>query len=437
MTISERDREAIWHPYTQHKITPLPITIQRGKGAWLYDEKGNRLLDLISSWWVNIHGHAHPDIAKAIFDQAMTLEHVIFSSFTHEPAVQFAEQLLEILPGHFSKIFYSDNGSTAVEVALKMAYQYWRNQGEKKRHRFIAFTNGYHGDTFGTMSVGKKSGFFTAYEDLFFDVDFIDYPSTWIHDEMVLQKEQKILSDLDEHLKKYAHETAAILLEPLIQGAGGMQMCRPEFLLNLETLVRSYNILIIYDEVMTGFGRTGDFFACQKANTTPDIICLSKGITGGFLPFAVTACTEKIYQAFLGDDFGSALAHGHSYAGNPLSCAAALASLVLLKKSETKKQQQMIERTHQSGLDYLADNSRVEKMRLCGTVAAFDLKILNQYGSKESVNLRATFQKKGLLIRPIGNVIYLLPPYCIEETDLKMSYAMIAEALEESTVCQK
>ena len=272
MTISQRDQEVIWHPYTQHKMAPLPITIQRGEGAWLFDERGNRFLDLISSWWVNLHGHANREIANAIHEQALKLEHVIFSSFTHEPAVLLAEKLLTILPDHFSKIFYSDNGSTSVEVAIKMAYQFWKNKGDKDRHRFIAFQNGYHGDTFGAMAIGKKSGFFTAYEGLFFDVDFIQYPSTWMNDADVLKKEQDILSGLDAHLKKYAHETAAIILEPLIQGASGMRMCRPEFLQQLEKKIRSYGILIIYDEVMTGFGRTGELFACSKSATQPDII---------------------------------------------------------------------------------------------------------------------------------------------------------------------
>jgi len=435
MTISQRDAKVIWHPFTQHQTTPLPTTIERGEGAYLFDQQGNRLLDLISSWWTNLHGHAHPEIAQAIYQQAMKLEHVIFSSFTHEPGVKLAERLLEILPDHFSKVFYSDNGSTAVEVALKMAYQFWQNHGEKQRQRFIAFENGYHGDTFGAMSLGKKSGFFSAYEDLFFKVDFIPYPSTWLDDVDVRQKEQKILNTLDEHLKKYAKETAALIIEPLIQGASGMRMCRPEFLRQLEERMRSYGILIIYDEVMTGFGRTGDFFACRKANTAPDIVCVAKGITGGFLPFAATVCTEKIYQAFLNDHFSYALVHGHTFTGNPLSCAAALASMEILKRPETSKQQQMIEKVHREGLIYLTETAPIEHARYCGTVAAFDLKASAQYGSNLSVKLREPFRKQGLLIRPIGNVIYFLPPYCIAEADLKRTYTITAEQLQGVTTC--
>ncbi|HLB57893.1 MAG TPA: adenosylmethionine--8-amino-7-oxononanoate transaminase, partial [Gammaproteobacteria bacterium] len=300
MSISDRDRATIWHPYTQHQTTPLPLSIVRAKEAYLFDESHHRYLDLISSWWVNIHGHAHPEIAKAIYEQALTLEHVIFSGFTHEPAVLLAEELLQLLPPHFSKIFYSDNGSTAIEVALKMAYQFWRNQGVSTRQRFMVFENGYHGDTVGAMSLGKGSQFFKEFDDLLFKVDLFPYPATWIEDNNICEKEEKTLEKIADYLEKYGHETAALIIEPLIQGAGGMRLCRPLFLKKLETLLRTYNILMIYDEVMTGFGRTGNTFACQKAQTQPDIICLAKGLTGGFLPLAVTACREDIYQAFLG-----------------------------------------------------------------------------------------------------------------------------------------
>ncbi|EKD73856.1 MAG: hypothetical protein ACD_45C00171G0005 [uncultured bacterium] len=430
MTIAERDNAVIWHPFTQHQMTPLPIAIERGEGAYLIDHQGNRLLDLISSWWTNLHGHAHPDIANAIYQQAMKLEHVIFSHFTHEPAVQLAEELLAILPTGFGKVFYSDNGSTAVEVALKMAYQFWRNQGEMQRKRFIAFENGYHGDTFGAMAVGKKSGFFSHYEELFFGVDFFPYPATWQNDHAVQQKEQHVLQQLTDYLKKYNAETAGLIIEPLVQGASGMHMCRPAFLQQLEQLIRSYNILIIYDEVMTGFGRTGEFFACDKANTTPDIICLAKGLTGGFLPCAMTAVHEKMYQAFLGDSFDYAFSHGHTFTANPLGCAAGLASLQLLKKPATRAQIKMIEHMHQAGLNELMDELPIKNPRYCGTIAAFDLNILADYGSTISVQLRERFRKRGLLVRPLGNVIYLLPPYCITEAELKNTYAIMIEEIQ-------
>jgi adenosylmethionine-8-amino-7-oxononanoate aminotransferase len=430
MNLSQRDNEVIWHPFTQHKFANNPLPLIKGKGAYLYDSHNNSYLDLISSWWVNLHGHSHPEIAKAIYEQAMQLEHVIFSGFTHEPAVQLAERLLKLLPNHFKKIFYSDNGSTAVEVALKMAFQYWRNLGESKRQRFIAFEQGYHGDTFGAMAMGKKSGFFSQFESLLFPVDMFPYPATFLNDSDAEQKEALILEKIAAHLKEVGHETAAIIIEPLVQGAGGMQMCAPRFLKALEKLMRQHGILIIYDEVMTGFGRTGHYFACLKSETSPDIICLAKGITGGFLPLAVTACSETIYASFLGNSFASALAHGHSFTANPLGCAAALMSLEILQRQETLDRIKMIERTHSYYLEELARHASVSQVRYCGTIAAFNMKVEMQYGSNNSVDLRERFLKSGLLIRPLGNVIYLLPPYCIDEPELKRAYEIVINEIQ-------
>lgn len=430
MSISSRDEQAIWHPFTQHQMTSLPMPIKRGYGAYLVDENNNAYLDLISSWWVNIHGHAHPDIAKAIYTQAMSLEHVIFSGFTHKPAVELAERLLAILPGQFTKVFYSDNGSTAVEVALKMAYQYWRNHGKPHRKRIMAFENGYHGDTVGAMSVGKQSGFYVQFEDLLFPVDHFRYPTTWFDDDAVLEKENMVLEQITQHLELHGQDTAAMILEPLIQGAGGMQMCSVRFLRQLEDLVRSYGVLIIYDEVMTGFGRTGELFACHKAKTTPDIICLAKGITGGFLPLAVTVCQQHVYDAFLGDSFSKALAHGHSFTANPIACAASLASLDILLQAETKQQITVIEQVHHDHMKELKASPRIEKARYCGTIAAFNLVADSVYGSSLSIELRDRFLQRGLLIRPLGNVIYFLPPYCVNETELRQAYKIVIEEIE-------
>lgn len=429
MTLASRDNAVIWHPLTQHQITPPPLPIVRGEGAYLIDQLGNRYLDLVSSWWVNIHGHAQPDIARAIYEQALKIEQVIFAGFTHEPAVRLAEELLQLLPPHFNKIYYSDNGSTAVEVALKMAYQYWRNQGETKRSRFIAFNNGYHGDTFGAMAVSRESFYFKQFSELLFAVDMFDYPATWMTDKQVEEREQTILAQLTAHLAQHAPETAALIVEPLVQASGGMHMCRPEFLQQLITLVKSFDVLIIYDEIMTGFYRTGELFACGKSQTAPDIICLSKGLTGGFLPLSVTACSEALYQAFLGSDYTKALGHSHSYTANPLGCAAALASLQLLQRAETIAQVKLIEQVHGGELIAMMDSPHIEKIRYCGTIAAFDLVLPAEYGSKASVNLRQRFLKHGLIIRPLGNIVYLLPPYCITETDLRRAYQMIREEI--------
>ncbi|MCD6039635.1 MAG: bioA [Gammaproteobacteria bacterium] len=430
MTLAFRDQAAIWHPLTQHQITPPPLPIMRGEGAYLIDQLGNRYLDLVSSWWVTIHGHAQPDIAKAIYEQALKIEQVIFAGFTHEPAVRLAEELLTLLPAHFNKIYYSDNGSTAVEVALKMAYQYWRNQGKRRRSRFIAFKQGYHGDTFGAMAVSKESFYFKQFSDLLFAVDLFDYPATWLGDTQVEEKEYIIIKKLKSHLNKHSEETAALIIEPLIQAAGGMNMCRPEFLQQLIAVVKSYDVLIIYDEIMTGFYRTGEMFACDKSHTAPDIICLSKGLTGGFLPLSVTVCTEAIYQAFLGSDYTKALGHSHSYTANPLGCAAALASLKLLQRSETRSQLKLIERIHLEELFSTRENLNVEKIRYHGTVAAFDLVLSAEYGSQASVNLRERFLKHGLIIRPLGNIVYLLPPYCISESDLRRAYHLIRKEMK-------
>jgi adenosylmethionine-8-amino-7-oxononanoate aminotransferase len=429
MTLAARDEAVIWHPLTQHQITPPPLPIVQGEGAYLIDHLGKRYLDLISSWWVTLHGHAQPAIAQAIYAQALKIEQVIFAGFTHEPAVCLAEELLAVLPANFNKIFYSDNGSTAVEVALKMAYQYWRNQGDTQRLRFIAFNNGYHGDTFGAMAMSRESFYFKQFSDLLFAVDMFDYPATWQEDGKAAAKEQQVLTQLTAHLAKHAKVTAAVIIEPLVQAAGGMNMCRPEFLQQLMALVKSYDVLLIYDEIMTGFYRTGALFAAAKSNTSADIICLSKGLTGGFLPLAVTACSESIYQAFLGCDYTKALGHSHSYTANPLGCAAALASLKLLNNAATQAQVKMIEQIHGEELLGMSDNPQIEKIRYCGTIAAFDLACSVDYGSQTSIRLREGFLKQGLLIRPIANVIYLVPPYCITESDLRQAYAIIHQVI--------
>lgn len=423
MTLAELDQKIIWHPYTQHQISPLPIPIVKGQGPYLFDEQGRRYLDMISAWWVNLHGHCHPDIAKAIYDQALTLEHVAFAGFTHQPAVELAQQILALLPENFSKVFYSDNGATAIEAALKMAYQFWFNQGEKGRKKFIAFENGYHGDTFGAMALGKNTAnFFNKFEDLLFEVKTFPFPATWISDNNAAAKEDEVLMMMSDYLESHHQEIAAVIIEPLLQGVGNMQMCRAEFLQKLEKLVRNFNILIIYDEVLTGFGRTGHYFACKKAHTNPDLICLAKGTTGGFLPLAMTVCHEKIYNTFLGDNFSKALAHGHSYTANPLGCAAGIASLKLLQAAETQEQIAAIEKIHEDRLTELMNKNLVDHARFCGTVAAFELKIPVEYGSNWSVKLRDEFLARGLLIRPLGNTIYLMPPYCISAEQLNFAY---------------
>jgi adenosylmethionine-8-amino-7-oxononanoate aminotransferase len=435
LTLAQRDAKVIWHPFTQHQIASEPLAITRGQGAYLFTADQKKYLDLISSWWVNLHGHGEATIAAAIHEQALQLEHVLFAGCTHEPAVQLAEQLLAILPDHFSKIFYSDNGSTAVEIALKMAYHYWQNQGQPLRRKFIAFDNGYHGDTFGAMAISRQSGFFAAFDNLLFPVTTYPYPDTWIDDADILRKEETIINNMAAYLAENGQTIAAVILEPLVQGASGMHMCRPQFLQRLQDLVKQYDILLIYDEVMTGFGRTGNHFACITAQTQPDIICLAKGLTGGFLPLAVTSCAEFIYQAFLGDSFAKALAHGHSFTANPLGCAAALASLQILKQDRVAKNIAAIAECHQTNLQKLLAHPNVLKPRYCGTIAAFDLTLLAEYGSVASKQLQQRFLDHGLLVRPLGKTIYLLPPYCVSVAELQNAYDIITDKIIGDLTC--
>lgn len=435
MTFIDHDHHHVWHPFRQEKDALPLLGIVKGKGALLFDERGKSYLDLVSSWWLNLHGHAHPKIAKAIGDQALVLEQVLFADATHPPGATLARRLAELLPDPLTRIFYSDNGSSAVEIALKMAYQYWYNQGEKDRRRFIAFDGGYHGDTFGSMSTGRTTGFYKPFESYLFHVDFVPYPETWDHDGKVKEKEESALAWLDEYLSQYAHETAALIMEPLVQGASGMRMCRPVFIQQVAERLKKHNILLIFDEVMTGFGRTGSLFACQKAKVTPDLICLSKGLTGGFLPLAVTVTTEAIYKAFLGDTFDKAFAHGHSFAANPLGCAAALASLSLFSEEDTMCSIRQIEGEHREKLSWLTQrHSFLKHSRVMGGIAAFNLKTSSKTSGKSSASatgrrLKEEFQKRGLFLRPLGSVIYLIPPYCITSDQLTHAYEQIDAVL--------
>ena len=430
MTTTNLDRQHVWHPFTQAQTAPDPIPITSAKGIRLYAEDGREFLDLISSWWVNLHGHAHPTIAAAIAKQAHTLEQVIFAGFTHQPAAQLAHELVQRLPAGLTRVFFSDDGSTAVEVALKMALQYWRNQGEAQRTRFLAFEGGYHGDTVGAMSVGRGSDFFSTYGSLLFEVGLLPYPQTWDGDADVVSKEQAALAVLDAYLAQHGETLAGIIIEPLVQGAAGMRMCRPEFLQQLAAKLRAAGILLIFDEVMTGFGRTGAMFAAIKAQVMPDLICLSKGLTAGFLPMSVTVASEAIYAAFLGENFDRALIHGHSFTANPLGCAAALASLQVFEDEQTLAKLPQIEAWHRQGLAQLAGHPAVQHVRVTGTIAAFDVVTTDAgYTSAVGAKLKAFFHERGLLLRPLGNVVYLLPPYCVTQDELALAYQTIGEAL--------
>ncbi len=423
-------KSAIWHPFTQMLTAEPPLKVKRGAGSYLFLEDDKRLLDCISSWWVNIHGHAHPDIAEAIFEQAKKLEQVIFAGFTHQPAEDVAAGLLERLPESLAHVFYSDNGSTSVEVALKMAYQYWLNLGQEK-HRFIAFDGGYHGDTIGAMSIGRGSPFWSKFDPLLFQIDIVPFPETFENDAAVEEKEQSTLTALAKLVESNKNQHVAICIEPLIQGAAGMRMCRPQFLQALRKFATENNILLIFDEVMTGFGRTGDFFAANKSQVNPDIICLSKGITGGFLPLSVTVCSSAIYDSFLSQSSDKTFFHGHSYTANPLACAAAVCSWRLLNQNQHLFQN--MEKTHRKLVSQeLEGHPLIRQIRFCGTIFAAEIKTQesDSYFNSVAAQLKKRFIERGFLIRPLGNTIYLMPPYCTDEDALQSAYKAIRAELD-------
>ncbi len=420
-TIKERDREVIWHPYTPMKAWPEAIAIVKGEGVYLIDEDGNRYIDAISSWWVNLHGHSHPYIAEKVSEQLSVLEHCIFAGFTHEPAVRLAERLLEILPKGMRKIFYSDNGSTAVEVAIKMSLQYWNNKGVKKK-KLVALQNAYHGDTFGAMAVSGRSVFTEAFSDYLFDVSFIPFAGKGMEEASVTALESILQKD----------DIAAFIVEPLVQGSAGMQMYSPEVLEQYFVLCRKYDVHIIADEVMTGFGRTGKLFACDHIQTSPDIVCLSKGLTGGSMPLGITACTQDIFDAFYDDDRTKMLYHGHSFTANPTICAAALASLDLLLMDSCSESRQRIAKAHMAFAESIKANPVIADIRQRGTIIAIELKTdtPSYHHSLRDVMYRFFLEKK-ILMRPLGNIIYLFPPYCISNDELEYIYGCIKEFLKQ------
>ncbi|WPZ10677.1 adenosylmethionine--8-amino-7-oxononanoate transaminase [Roseivirga spongicola] len=416
----ERDKSAIWHPFTPLKGMTEPEMLERAEGVNLYTKDGKKIIDVISSWWVNIHGHSHPYIAQAIAEQANKLEHVIFAGFTHEPAIRLAERLLDILPDNQSKIFFSDNGSTATEVAIKMAFQYFHNQGIEKK-KIIAIDGAYHGDTFGAMSVGDRGPFTAPFDPYLFEVEFIDFPDA--------DKEDEVW----KHFKGLVEsgDVASFIFEPIVQGASGMKFYSAELLDRMIALAQEHDVICIADEVMTGFGRLGTLFAADLLEHKPDIICLSKGLTGGVLPMGVTSCTEKIQEAYRSNDLMKTFFHGHSFTGNPMICAAANASLDLLLTDDCNNNRERINQRHLAFLKQIESHSMVRNARVIGTILAFDINTEKDtsYFNEARHHLYPYFIEKGLLIRPLGNVIYLIPPYIISDDDLDYVYTTILEFL--------
>lgn len=420
MNWSQRDQAVIWHPFTQAQTAAEPIAIVRAEGIWLYAEDGKRYLDGTSSWWVNAHGHAHPYIAEQIHKQASTLEHIIFAGFTHEPAILLAEKLIRLLPGEQARIFYSDNGSTSVEVALKMALQYHHNRGQNRR-KIISFTNAYHGDTFGAMSVGARNAFNAPFEPLLFEVLSIHPPEKG-QEESCLAHMENLLAD---------EQIATFIFEPLVQGANGMRMHDSETLSRLIELCHSKGVITIADEVFTGFYRTGKRFACNHLSVQPDIMCLSKTLTGGTLPLGVTAAPEFIYEAFLSDDKYKTFFHGHSFTANPIACRAALASLELFDEPSCLSNIQRIVDAHAQFAKEIIGNRSIEEIRILGTILAIELKTVDERGYMNPISEQITkhFLNNGIYLRPLGNVIYCTPPYIINEKELQLIYDAIRQFL--------
>jgi adenosylmethionine-8-amino-7-oxononanoate aminotransferase len=397
-----------------------PVAIVRGEGTLLFDEEGKSYIDAISSWWVNLHGHAHPYIAKKISEQLSTLEHAIFSGYTHKPAIELAERLLKFLP-QLNKVFYSDDGSTSVEVALKMAFQYWHNEGKPKT-KIIAFENAYHGDTFGSMSVGARNVFSEPFEKMLFEVTHIPVP--------VKGEEEKSFVAMDAALKN--EDIAAFIFEPLVQGAGGMIMYDASALDVLLKKCQAKNVITIADEVMTGFGRTGKMFATDYCQCKPEIVCLSKGLTGGFLPLGATVCSEKIHNAFLTSDKTKTFFHGHSYTANPTACSAALASLDVFENEKTFGKIEMISNFFQMNRDLFEKNPAVKDARCLGTIFALEIKTkeATEYLNPIADRVHEFFPKRGIILRPLGNILYVLPPYCITTDELVKVMTVVDEFLE-------
>jgi adenosylmethionine-8-amino-7-oxononanoate aminotransferase len=436
-SLVDRDRACVWHPYTQMQTAPAPLPIVRGEGAYLYTEDGRRLLDGISSWWVNIHGHSHPRLNAALAAQAERLEHVMFAGCTHPAAVELAERLLAVLPSGLTRVFYSDNGSTAVEVALKLACQYWGNRGESSRRSFVALHHAYHGDTVGAMSASDDSIFTRPFASMLFSVHRAHAPYCY-RCPLGLERAScaiDCLGDLERLLTEHAETIAGVLVEPMLQGAGGMIVWPAEFLAGVRRACDRHGVLMIADEVLTGFGRTGRMFACDHAAVSPDIICLSKALTGGYLPLGATATTERVYDAFLSEDRTKTFFHGHSFTANPLACAVAIASLALFHETPVLDRIRDLEGWLRGGLLPLASLPPVGEVRVIGGVGIVELvtdkmaRTAAGYLDSVGPQLARAFLERGLLLRPLGNVLYFMPPYVVTESETAWAIDQIQDVL--------
>lgn len=420
MTLTERDKKHLWHPLTQHKVYPDALPIIKARGALLFGEDGTEYIDGIASWYTAMYGHCNDYILQKVNHQMQKLDQIVFAGFTHKPAIKLSEELIKILPDNQQKIFFSDNGSTANEVGIKMALQYHFNKGEK-RNTIIAFEDGFHGDTFGAMSASGLSVYNGPFEDFFIDVKRIPTPN--------IENIDSVLKQLQEYI--VTNKVAAFIYEPLVQGANAMHIYEAAYLDQILNICNENNVITIADEVMTGFGKTGRTFASDYIETKPDIISMSKALTAGFVPMAVTSCTQNIYDAFLDDSVGKAFFHAHTYSANPIACSVALSAIELLHTEEIQNDIQRITMSHKNFDAKIKNHPKVKTTRQLGVIYALDLDIeMDRYGKKR-YEIFDHFMKNGVALRPLGSTVYLLPPYVITQEQLEKIYDTIVELLDQ------
>lgn len=437
----QRDFNILWHPCTQmqdHEWLPL-IPIRRGQGVWLEDYDGRRYLDAISSWWVNLFGHTNPRITAAIVEQAQTLEHVLLAGFTHAPAIELAERLIQIAPANLVRVFYTDNGSAGVEVALKMSYHYWRNLGFNNKTQFITLTNSYHGETLGALAVGDVALYKETYKPLLMEVLTAPSPDCYFRESGENWKSYSLrrAEDLEKMLANHSNTISAVIVEPLVQCAGGMRMYHPAYLTRLRAICNNYQVHLIADEIAVGFGRTGTMFACEQAEISPDFLCLSKGLTGGYLPLCAVLTTDQIYQAFYADYSKlTAFLHSHSYTGNPLACRAGLATLDIFAQDNVIETNKYLAQSMAEATAFLADHPHIAEVRQTGMIVAMEMvkdkHHRTPYPWQERRGLRVYQHAltKGALLRPLGNVIYFMPPYIITIEQIHWLAQIAAEGID-------
>lgn len=440
----DRDRAHVWHPCTQmkdHEWLPM-IPIRRGAGAWLEDFEGRRYLDGVSSWWVNLFGHANPRINAAVREQLEQLEHVMLAGFSHAPVIELSERLVAVTPPGLTRCFYADNGSCAVEVALKMSYHYWRNLGKPRKTRYINLSNSYHGETLGALAVGDVDLYKKTYEPLLLRPITVASPDCYLREPGVGWEEHSraMFAHMEAALAQHADEVCAVILEPLVQCAGAMRMYHPVYLALLREACDRHGVHLIADEIAVGFGRTGTLFACQQAAITPDLMCLSKGLTGGYLPLSVTLATETIYQAFY-DDYATlrAFLHSHSYTGNPLACRAALATLDIFATEPVLERNRQLARTMGEACAHLSDHPHVAEIRQHGMILALELvrdkatRAPYPWQERRGLTVYRHALERGALLRPLGNVVYFMPPYVITAEEIGFLAEVATAGIDRAT----